>query len=185
MISFSFGLKGKPSKFPKIRQEIKEAIHAGILLFAAANNDGGHSRRTYPASHGAGVFCIHAATGEGNKASYNPTQLPREDNYMMIGDNILSCWPSETQANATKYMSGTSFATPVAVSIAAFMISLVTTKLPQHTTWTHHPKSYEGMKMIFRMLSEERDSYDWVNFPGYLHQHDEDKVLQNIQELLE
>lgn len=185
MISFSFGLKEKPKRLPKIRHEIKEAIRAGILLFAAANNDGGHSGRTYPASHGTGVFCIHAATGEGNKASYNPTHLAREDNYMVVGDNILSCWPSNTQANATRYMSGTSFATPVAVSIAAFMIGLITAKLPHHITWTHHPKSFEGMRKIFRMLSEERDSYDWVNFPGYLHQHGEAKVLQEIEELLE
>jgi hypothetical protein len=185
MMSFSFGLKGKSRSFPKIHHEIKEAIRADILLFAAANNDGAHSGRMYPASHGAGVFCIHAATGEGNKATYNPSPLPREDNYMVVGDNIQSCWPSETQANAAKYMSGTSFATPVAVSIAAFMIGLVIARLPQHNTWTHHPKSFEGMKKIFRMLSDPRDSYDWINFPGYLHQHEEAKVLQDIQELLE
>jgi hypothetical protein len=41
------------------------------------------------------------------------------------------------------------------------------------------------MKKIFRMLSDPRDSYDWINFPGYLHQHEEAKVLQEIQELLE
>ena len=185
MITCSFGLKDKAKRFPQIRHQIKEAVSAGILVFAAANNDGGHYGRTFPANHGEGVFCIHAATGEGNKASYNPTPLRKEANFMVVGNCLESCWPSKVEANAMRYMSGTSSATPVAVSIAAFMIGFVQQGVPGSSEWTHPPQSCEGMKRIFDLLSEERDLYDWVNFPGIFDQKDGTEILQMIERRLD
>ena len=104
---------------------------------------------------------------------------------MVVGDSLQSCWPSKVEANAMRYMSGTSFATPVAVSIAAFMIGFVQKGMPQCSEWTHPPQSYEGMKRIFDLLSEERDAYDWVNFPGIFDQKDGSEILQLIERRLD
>jgi len=183
MISLSFGLK---KSIPKIYDEIEEASKANILIFAAANNDGGHAGRTYPANHGPGVFCIHSATCEGNKASYNPTPVPREDNFSVVGDCISSCWPSPNESNRKKYMSGSSFATPVAVAVAAFMIAFIRKNMPQHVEWSLRPQTFKGMRKLFRMMApESRDNYDWVSLLGYFDAHKESKIMQDIEDILD
>jgi hypothetical protein len=183
MISLSFGLKGR--RIRKIYDEIEEARNANILIFAAANNDGGHAGRTYPANHGPGVFCIHSATGEGNKASYNPTPVPREDNFSVVGDCISSCWPSPTESNKKKYMSGSSFATPVAVAVAAFMIAFIRKNMPQHKEWNRPPQTFNGMRELFHMMVESRDEYHWVSLLGYFDAHKESKIMQDIEDALD
>lgn len=179
----SFGLNLKRS-IHEIYSEIEKARKADILIFAAANNDGGHARRAYPGNHGDGVFCIHSATGEGNKASYNPTPVPSADNFSFVGDCISSCWPSLTESNMRKFMSGTSFATPVAVAVAAFMIGYVRKNRPRYVEWCIRPQTFSGMKKLFRMMTEPRDSYDWVNLLGHFNTHKESKIIQDIEDAL-
>ena len=61
-------------------------------------------------------------------------------------------------------MTGTSFATPVAVAIAALMVGFVSQKNPGHTGCLVPLKSSTGIKAIFRALSERRSGkYDVVN----------------------
>ena len=183
MISLSWGLGIKRSR--DIADEIDEAVKANILIFAAANNDGGHTGRLYPANHGHGVFCVHSATGEGNSATYNPTPVPREDNFCFVGDCIQSCWPSSTESNSHRYMSGTSIATPVAVTVAAFMIGFIRKNMLKHVDWCVMPETFLGMCRLFRMMAEFRDNYDWVNLLGYFEHRDENTIMQEIQHKLD
>ena len=165
MISLSFGFE---ESIKSIEDEINECISSGIAVFAAASNDGADGDRTYPAKY-EGVLCIHAATGEGSKTTFNPSPLKDEDNFMVVGDYIRSSWPGRNSdgTGANKYQSGTSFATPVAVCIAALMISYIQENMPNHTHWRIRPKSRGGVRSIFRLMAKENDGYGWVSPVGY------------------
>jgi len=181
MISLSFGFN---EPVTGILKEIDDCINAGIIVFAAASNDGGNLSRTYPARWDR-VFCIHSATGEGNKASFNPSPIDKEYNFSVVGDCINSTWPSNSlnKAGGKKYMSGTSFATPVAVSIAAFMIAYIQKKKPDQI-WKINPKSPKGVKAIFQLMADERDKYDWISPQRYFKAYREAKILADIDHAL-
>lgn len=183
MISLSFGFE-ESSK--SIEDEIKECIYSGISVFAAASNDGMDGMRTYPAKYD-GVLCIHAATGEGNKTTFNPPRQEKEDNFMVVGDCIRSSWPGRDPRGAWGYKlkSGTSFATPVAVCIAAFMITYVRGKMPDHARWRINPKSSQGIKEIFRIMATNSDGYDWISPSGYFFRKSEETIQGEIKDKLE
>ncbi|RSL98206.1 hypothetical protein CDV31_012691 [Fusarium ambrosium] len=165
MISLSFGFE---ESIKSIEDEITQCIFSSIAVFAAASNDGVDGDRTYPAKY-EGVLCIHAATGEGNKATFNPNPLGKEDNFMVVGDCIKSSWPGRNSNGtcAKKQQSGTSFATPVAVCTAAIMIDYIRKNMPDHTAWRISPKSRQGVRAIFRLMAKNSDGYDWVSPRGY------------------
>jgi Subtilase family len=151
-MSFGFA-KGIDS----IQHEIDEALNSNIIIFAAASNDGGNSGRAYPAWQDR-VICIHSTDGYSNKSPYNPT--PREDdNFSIVGQYINSAWPDVNQTGETRRMSGTSFATPVAAGLAALVLDWVSQVMPNVKTFIRL-KSYNGMRRVFRLMSQERD-------PGY------------------
>jgi hypothetical protein len=162
IISLSFGF---PTGIRKLRHEIDKAIHRNKIVFAAASNDGGNAARAYPASQD-GVICVHSADGLGNVSPFNPTALKGTHNFCFVGENIEAAWPSSTPSKlgGLRRMSGTSFATPVAVAVAAFMIGFVSNKMPEHINWGIPLKSSEGIKAIFHAISERRNGqYDLVN----------------------
>lgn len=176
IISLSLGIH---EMVPSLQAEVDDATRSGILVFAAASNDGGNAARAYPARHD-GVFCIHSATSEGNKASFNPTPARHEDNFSVVGDAIGSSWPG----NARKYLSGTSFATPVAVAVAAFMFGYVSRAMPEHSTFPVPALSPRGMRRVFRLLKEPRDGYDWISPLRYFKEYGEDKIRADIKHVL-
>jgi len=162
IISMSFGF---PRGFHTIHDEIQKAINRGKTVFAAASNDGGNADRAYPARQ-RDVICVHSTDGHGNPSLFNPTALDRTNNFCVVGENIKAGWPSPTpdKLGGTKYMSGTSFATPVAIAIAALMVGLVSEKKPEHTRWVVPLKSPPGIEAIFQAISEQRSGkYDVVN----------------------
>lgn len=173
MISLSFGFR---ELVPNIQSEIDKALSSGILVFAAASNDGGNSGRAYPARH-EGVFCIHSATSEGNKTPFNPTPRKAEDNFAVLGDCIQSSWLKDER----KYMSGTSFATPVAVAIAAFIFAYVSRNIPEESSFPIAILSPRGMRKVFRLMKAPRDSYDWISPIWYFNEYREDKIQADIR----
>ncbi|SPQ26064.1 5a998593-682c-4a12-938d-bc56394e45c7 [Thermothielavioides terrestris] len=183
IISLSFGF---PRGSREIQDEIEKALHHRKILFAAASNDGSNTARAYPANQD-GVICVHSADGHGNASSFNPTALNGKDNFCVLGENIEAAWPSNTpnQLGGTRRLSGTSFATPVAVSIAALMIGFVSQNKPEHVGWLHPLKGPAGIKAIFHALSERRTGlYDLVNpikaFGGNT-EPEKQKLLMDIQ----
>ncbi|KAK3299815.1 peptidase S8/S53 domain-containing protein [Chaetomium fimeti] len=165
IISLSFGLRHKPQK---VQDEIKKAVDRGKLIFAAASNSGANDPRAYPASQ-EGVICVHSADGLGNASLFNPTELPGpdDDNFCFVGENIEGAWPSSMpdQAGGTRRMTGTSYATAVAIAVAALMIGFVRENMPEHVNWDIPPLSLAGIRAIFHTMSEQRNGqrYDLVN----------------------
>lgn len=191
MISISFGFRqiGTPDE---VREEIERCLNKGIIIFACASNDSGHRPRTYPGNYDR-VLCIHSATGHGTISHFNPSAEKPEnkaDNFSTVGECIKSYWPAAAPctmggltAPGQRYMSGTSFATPVAVAIAAFMVGYIEKTMPEYM-WNIKPMSLEGMRKIFRLMSCRRQEYDWICPQWFFDEYSEGQIRHNIMRML-
>ncbi|KAF4976943.1 hypothetical protein FDECE_18415 [Fusarium decemcellulare] len=183
MISLSFGFS-KVSAPDLIQNEIEECLNNKIVVFAAASNDGGQRPRTYPGRYDR-VLCIHSADGHGNGSSFSPTpeNTSKGDNFSTVGECVQSYWPvgDSQAADKYRYMSGTSFATPVAVSIAALMMGYIQRKMTAYH-WRTQPLSPGGIQRIFRMMARgnERNGYDWICPEWFFARYNEDKIQQDL-----
>jgi Subtilase family len=165
IITMSFGF---PSPIESISEAIKLAAFADIIMFAAASNDGGNSGRAFPASD-SNVICIHSTDGKGNKSSFSPTHHETSLNFSVLGENVKSSWPMNADGICKKRKSGTSFATPIAVAIAANLLEYTRQKMSTMPKNLHaRLRSGDGMRRVFTlMVRRKRDGYDYVT-PEYL-----------------
>lgn len=122
------------------------------LIFAAASNGGGNEPRAFPAKE-FGVFCIHVSDGKGNKTGINPP-AGYIDNFSTLGHAVESQWNRETT-----YISGSSFSTPIAAAIAANALEFIRQCLMDELGFF---QSFQGMRALFRCLSDRMDGYDYV-----------------------
>ncbi|KAI0418851.1 peptidase S8/S53 domain-containing protein [Xylaria grammica] len=182
MITLSFGFDTVRSP-DTMGDEIRQCLHEGIMIFASASNDGGEGSRTYPAKY-PGVICAHSTTWRGSKAERNPG-LEEGRNFSFVGEHVRPIWPAKNPAddNRMKYKSGTSYAAPVAVSMAAFMIGYIQKKMPGYA-WVIKPWSPVGISRIFGMMAVEIDGYDWVSPTRYLKYTKEGKIIGDLQQYL-
>lgn len=182
IISLSFGFDSVQSS-DSMGDEIRQCLHDGIMVFASASNDGGEGSRTYPAKYPE-VICAHTATWRGNKSELNPGR-EEDRNFSFVGEHVRPIWPAKAPKDETKidYKSGTSYATPVAVSVAAFMIGYIRKKMPDFA-WVIKPWSPRGMLAIFRMMAVNIDGYDWVSPTRYLKYTKEAKIIGDLQQHL-
>lgn len=103
---------------------ISEAQKNGILIVAAAGNDG-YRMVNYPAAY-QGVLAVSATKANGEKASFST-----EGNFVSVaapGNSIYSTW--NTAEDAYSYLSGTSMATPFVTGLIAYMLSFDNTLTP-------------------------------------------------------
>lgn len=180
MISLSFGFsKRKGAYFGEngISKEISRCFkddEKKILVFASASNDTREGWRTWPAQE-PGVICVHSAKHWGGPSDFNP---PPEggDNFSFVGEEVRPTWgrrelqdPTNPKFSKLTYKSGTSYATPVAVSVAAFIIGYI--KLNGWSNWQfgHDPLTPEGMQAIFKLMSRPVAGYDRVSPTRYLN----------------
>jgi hypothetical protein len=138
------------------------------------------------------VFCIHSATGLGTNSEFNPTPEDSEDNFMCVGEYIQSWWPipllvgENDRRDGLKRMSGTSFATPVAISIAVFMIGYIRKKLTNHH-WNVVLLSDDGIRAIFKLLSEgnKRGGYGLLSIENLFGKYTEDHIHSLLRHYLD
>lgn len=115
IINMSVGAPASAAKkFKRTRKAIKLANEKGIILFAAAGNDGSH-KIDIPARWNQ-VFCIVAIDREKERA-YFSNSGPEVD-FAALGIDVVSTYLDQQYAS----VSGTSFACPVAVGIAALIL---------------------------------------------------------------
>ncbi|KAF8861598.1 putative subtilisin, partial [Acephala macrosclerotiorum] len=126
----------------------------GKIIFAAAGNKGGNGQQAWPARK-KGVIAIHATDWYGTAANFNSTSDEGNVNFATLGRDIRVEWLSDVDSGEWKnrYISGTSFATPIAAGIAANVLEFARHKLKRTTRRRDRLFSHDGMRKIFRAMS--------------------------------
>ena len=163
IISMSFGF---PQYYTSIERAISHAVRQNIIVFAAASNSGANRKIAFPASLSNGVIRINSADGRGAGSRYNPPPLAQEYNFSVLGESVLSAWPTKPGRAVEKRKSGTSTSTPIAAAIAALILEFERQMKKQspESKVLHRERlqSLEGMRAIFSHMSEPKDGYSYV-----------------------
>ncbi|RSL42208.1 hypothetical protein CEP53_012317 [Fusarium sp. AF-6] len=145
----------------KIRTPIEDAERQGIIILAAASNDGANLPRAFPACMDR-VLAIHATDRHGNPSGFNPTRLPDCVNFSTLGAGI----PSPLHVPPRFLESGTSFSTAIAAGMAANLLTLVENvpdKSKGDGTQWYLANRVVGMRAMFKKFSIFRDGYDYLS----------------------
>ena len=159
----SFGWPARDDEYEDLEKALRNAQAQDILIFAAASNDGANAKRAWPARH-AGVICVHATSADGTPSSFNPLAV-QGDNFAVVGEAVEGAWPRrlcdpKMNRNSLAHKSGTSFATPIAAGIAAFLLQYARDNLP--AKYAKRLKQFEGMTTVLREISVENQRYHYI-----------------------
>ncbi|KAK2009327.1 subtilase [Colletotrichum eremochloae] len=126
MIIMCFGFD---QPIPLIREAIDKALKAETppLFFAATRNDGAHKAMAWPAKD-MSVIGVSSTAADGESSPFNP--LEENEHYPILyafGDGVpvRVAAPDDPERWITKYVSGTSYATPVAAALAANLLGCI------------------------------------------------------------
>ncbi|KAK3952207.1 hypothetical protein QBC32DRAFT_213198 [Pseudoneurospora amorphoporcata] len=195
IISMSFGYPtNQVAGYEDLEAALLHAHSKSVLMFAAASNSGANQDRAYPARD-RHVICVHSTDANGNRSRFNPTALVRYDNIATVGEAIQSAWPAalcdmKVNPEYIQTKSGTSYATPIAVGIAAFLLQYARIHL---TEVAHILKRQSKMNDVLVMIAEKsersisRDGYDYIAlslFPDNLFGKDKQHIDSTLRQLL-
>ena len=145
------------------RNAMQSFTDAGMLLVAAAGNDG-NSAKSYPASYDA-VMSVAAVDANENRASYS--QYNDQVEIAAPGSAVQSTYPTNTYAS----LSGTSMATPHVAGGAALVWSYfpqcTNTQIRSALTATAEDKGAAGKDNFYgHGLMQLADTYSYLNNNG-------------------
>lgn len=99
-----------------------------ILVFAAMNNEGNHEEARWPARDRSLAIGIHGSQPNGVYAcSYAGRPVEDNPNFMVRGEDIETHW----LGGKFQLAQGSSYATPIAVSMAAVILHFAHQKTPK------------------------------------------------------
>lgn len=117
---------GFDERVPVINQAMEQSTRAKKqpLYFAATCNDAAHKPIAWPARE-ANVFGISSTDGDGHISTFNPHDNEAYPIFYAFGDGVeVQC--KDANGNfSTKFISGTSFATPIAAALVANLLTCV------------------------------------------------------------
>ncbi|OTA69997.1 ankyrin [Hypoxylon sp. EC38] len=125
LVNMSFGYDSAPEE---VEEALERARQNKIVVFAAMSNGGSLKEPTWPAREAIYSIGIHSCDGNGTRSGFTPLSRPSADNFMTTGENVVTHWPKE-KGGAFRLDNGTSFATPVAVAMAALILAFVEQKI--------------------------------------------------------
>lgn len=123
IINLSFGFSARLKG--TLKDALKKAADKHILVFAAMSNGGNNNPygAAWPASDTSLTIGIHSCVEKGKRSSaFTPSPIPSSHNFMVEGERVLTHWP-EGKGGGFCFDDGTSFATPIAVSMAALILA--------------------------------------------------------------
>jgi hypothetical protein len=102
---------------------LKAAKKKRILIFAAMANGGVHEQAAWPAKESNLAIGVHSCKDLGaTRSEFTPKPVMTNYNFMVIGEQIPASGLM-ARNNENCYLEGTSYATPVAVAIAALILA--------------------------------------------------------------
>jgi hypothetical protein len=112
-----------------IHSALREAQRKRILIFAAMANGGVHEDAAWPAKESQLAIGVHSCADLGATSSwFTPGPIDDNLNFMVIGERIpASGLLAKDRENC--YVEGTSFATPVAVAMAALILAFANQRM--------------------------------------------------------
>ena len=125
-MTLSFGFPRYDAVLAPISDAIRQARTNGVIIFAAAGNEGGNAGVFWPASmHATGdVIRVNASDGRGAPSNTNPGP-----GICTLGQGVPSCEPDTRSGtdgeSKVVHRSGSSFATPIAAAIAAIVLGVM------------------------------------------------------------
>ncbi|KAF8867425.1 hypothetical protein BDZ45DRAFT_795139 [Acephala macrosclerotiorum] len=158
VMSFGFG-----AEHESLYKSIKGAAYKGVVIFAAASNDGKNRPGgiAWPAKQ-AEVICVHSGDGYGTPSSFTPS--PQDSQRIMaLGECVKSAWPQSLKSPGDqKLMSGTSCAAPIAAGIAAVILDYARGFLTQEE-W-EKLRRVDSMRRMFERMkdSNPHTGYWWI-----------------------
>lgn len=157
IISMSFGWKHEK---PEVSKQIDLARGKGILLFAAASNDGPFTPEygAYPASHHS-VYCIYSCGGSGKSSEFNPPVTKFAASFMLPGEDLAVLETNLRPVAGSMRHNGTSFATPIAAGTAAIILELARHELRDSAEVERRLKDITGMTAVFQAMSAQAGEF--------------------------
>ncbi|KDN64032.1 putative subtilase [Colletotrichum sublineola] len=128
------------------------------LFFAATGNDGAHKAMAWPAKD-MSVIGVSSTAADGGASPFNP--LEEKEHYPILyafgeGVPVGVAAPDDPGRRITKYVSGTSYATPVAAALAANLLGcirmLVVASREDRILYGHVPGSLRQMRGMLAVL---------------------------------
>lgn len=107
---------------------------------------------------------MHALRGNGTDSNTNP-EAPSEDRFGTLGVTIESRWDKKQM-----WISGSSFATPIAAAIAANMLQFARQRMkldPDDYRW-QNLCSCQGMRAVLKLMCANANQYLFL-MPWQLH----------------
>jgi tetratricopeptide (TPR) repeat protein len=153
IISMSFGWNEDKES---VKKQIELARRKGILIFAAAWNDGIHAPKhgVFPARHPT-VTCVYSCTGNGRPSYFNTWDSKNKANFMFLGEDIAVIGADDRPVEDVGRVTGTSFATPIAAGTAALVLELVRSYFKRDLELIEkHLKTYEGISSVLHDMSD-------------------------------
>ncbi|KAI9654675.1 MAG: hypothetical protein M1821_005882 [Bathelium mastoideum] len=132
------------------------------IVFAAASNGGAGRPRAFPARK-RGVICINASDGHGGDIQrLSPGCDSETENFVTLGIDIPSRWKG-----AETFISGTSFATPIATAIAADILELARLYIDMGDAQKRWLYSSRGIRAAFKEFSCPVQGYRFLTPWGF------------------
>lgn len=120
IINMSFGFKKASLNLEKA---LERARSGRVLVFAAMANEGMYEGAAWPARESTDAIGIHSCKEDGKTSSeFTPMPVADNKNFMVVGEGIAA-HRTMRKGGGFCYARGTSFATPVAVSMAADILA--------------------------------------------------------------
>lgn len=153
---------------PKVQNALKEAQGAGIIIFAAMANHGAYKDAAWPARTAQDAIGIHSCEEMGDPSKFTPLPVSYNRNFMVVGEGIMA----HKMGGGFECVEGTSFATPIAASMAAMILAFVNQQRCEDIRKRYEEemglevqqlRSMWGMGNILRSISKQKGEYLWIH----------------------